>query len=231
VSSWRIAGPYFESCNCDAICPCRRVGSRAGKAVDLCQFALAWTVDEGHFEDIDLADRRAVMVGQWDYDGHDWPWQVGMFVDVGASDVQREVLAGILTGRHRGTPSRQYAPAIGTILFVEPAEISVDHTAGGQSINVRGHVNARAGERFGTDARVSCGIPGHDREGYEVVMVGLGVHADGLDFAYAGNCGFAASYDYRSDSEPPDAEPRRRRWNLRRRAGTDPPGAPGAQIT
>ncbi|MFL5406640.1 MAG: hypothetical protein ACJ79O_12365 [Myxococcales bacterium] len=24
--SWRIAGAYFESCNCKAICPCRMVG-------------------------------------------------------------------------------------------------------------------------------------------------------------------------------------------------------------
>jgi hypothetical protein len=211
MASWRIAGPYFESCNCDAICPCRRVDSRDGNAVDLCQFALAWTVNEGHFDDSDLAGRQAVMVGYWDTDGSDRPWTVGIFVDAAASDAQRDALAGILTGRFGGTPSRQYAPAITTVEFVEPAEISIDHTSGAQSINVRGRVSARARERYNTDARVSCGIPGHDRDGYEVVMEGLEVHTDGMDFSYTGNCGFSASYDYRSDSDPPP--PRRFRRN------------------
>jgi len=27
--SWRIAGRYLEACNCEAICPCRRVGGVA----------------------------------------------------------------------------------------------------------------------------------------------------------------------------------------------------------
>jgi hypothetical protein len=159
MSSWRIAGPYFESCNCDAICPCRRVDSRAGSAVDLCRFALAWTVTEGYFDHLDLASRQAVMVGYWDYDGSDWPWRVGVFVDAAASDVQRDALSGILTGRHGGTPRRQYATSITTVLFTASAEISIDHTAGGQSIDVRGRVSARARERCATEARISCGIP------------------------------------------------------------------------
>jgi len=217
MSSWRIAGPYFESCNCDAICPCRRVDSRAGDAVDLCQFALAWSVSEGYFEDIDLGGRQAVMVGYWDYDSSDWPWKVGVFIDATASDAQRDVLAGILTGRYGGTPSRQFARSIATVLFVEPAEVSVDHTPGGQSINVHGRVSARARERYPTEATVSCGIPGHDRDGYEVVMENLDVHTDGMDLSHTGNCGFSASYDYRSDSDAP-----RRRWMRRGRRQPTP---------
>ena len=31
--SWRIRGSYFESCNCDAICPCRSIdGVRGGRS-------------------------------------------------------------------------------------------------------------------------------------------------------------------------------------------------------
>jgi len=30
---WRVAGTYFESCNCDAICPCRRTdGAEGGRS-------------------------------------------------------------------------------------------------------------------------------------------------------------------------------------------------------
>jgi hypothetical protein len=27
---WRVSGSYLEACNCEAICPCRRIGGRAG---------------------------------------------------------------------------------------------------------------------------------------------------------------------------------------------------------
>jgi hypothetical protein len=27
---WRVSGSYFEVCTCEAICPCRRHGSRKG---------------------------------------------------------------------------------------------------------------------------------------------------------------------------------------------------------
>jgi hypothetical protein len=64
---------------------------------------------------------------------------------------------------------------------------------------VRGHVEARAAARFDTDSTVSCGVPGHDREGYEVVMDLLEVKAGALDFSFERRCGFAASFDYRSD--------------------------------
>ncbi|HLX87709.1 MAG TPA: DUF1326 domain-containing protein [Acidimicrobiales bacterium] len=201
VSSWHIAGPYFESCNCDPICPCRSVDSRPGSAIELCQFALAWTVRQGHFDETDLAGVQAVMVGYWDASGLDWSWTVGVFVDDTASDDQRRALGGILTGRHGGTPGRQYAPAIATVAFEEPAGIVLDHTPGAQSIRVRGHVDAQARQRYESDARISCGIPGHDRPGYEVVMEGLNVHTTGMEFSYQGNCGFASTYDYRSDAE------------------------------
>lgn len=216
MSSWRIAGPYFESCNCDAICPCRRVDGHAGSGVDLCQFALAWSVKEGYFDDLDLAGRRMVMVGSWDYDGADWPWKVGVFVDAQASGPQRDVLAGILTGRHGGTPSRQYARAIEEVLFVESADIAIDHTKGRQSITVAGHVTAREREPYPTSANVSCGIPGHDQVGYEVVMDGLDVRAQGLAFSYKGNCGYSSSFDYQSDEQAG-----RRKFSFTRGTSTD----------
>lgn len=217
VNSWRIAGPYFESCNCDAICPCRRVNGQAGNGVDLCQFALAWSVKDGYFDDLDLAGRQMVMVGSWDYDGSGWPWQVGVFVDGQASDPQREVLSGILTGRYGGTPSRQYGRAIAEVLFVESADITIDHTKNHQSIKVVGHVEARERERYRTDSKVTCGIPGHDRDGYEVVMKSLEVHASKLAFSYSGNCGYSSSFDYRSEEQAG-----RRRFAFRRKTPTDP---------
>lgn len=199
MSKWHICGPYFESCNCEPICPCRRVDGQMATGVPVCQFALGWSVEEGRFDDVDLSGRSAVMVGYWDDARLEGAWWVGLYVDAEANERQRRLLAGILTGQHGGTPAHQYAPAINDVLFVEPAEIAIDHSPGRQVMTVRGHVDARARERFRTESTVSCGIPGHDRSGYEVLMEGLTVRGHGLDFSFEGNCGFAASFDYRSD--------------------------------
>jgi hypothetical protein len=200
-TSWRIAGPYFESCNCEAICPCRSVDGKPGSRATYryCQFAISWTVAEGQYGEIDLSGRQVVMVGYWDEDERGAPWRVGVYVDEDAPDLHRELLAGIVTGQHGGTPARQYTGAISEVLFVEPAEVEIDHKPGQQRIQVRGHVEARAAARYGTDSTVRCGVPGHDRSGYEVIMDVLQVGGGGFDFAFERRCGFAASFDYRSD--------------------------------
>jgi hypothetical protein len=201
VTEWRIAGPYFESCNCDAICPCRKIDDRPGSRAQhrYCQFAIGWSVAEGRYGDDDLSGRRVVMVGYWDEDEPHAPWRVGVYVDSGATTAQRELLGAVVTGRRGGSPYRQYAGAITEVLFVEPAAIEIGHDEGGQHILVRDHVDARARGRYETDSTVSCGVPGHDRAGYEVVMDVLDVNTAPLQFRFEGRCGFAATFDYRSD--------------------------------
>jgi hypothetical protein len=172
-------------------------GSRA--TYRYCQFAIGWTVAEGHYGGLDLSGRTGVMVGYWDEEERGAPWRVGVYVDDRATAAQRELLAGIITGRYGGTPARQYAPAISEVLFVKPAAVEIDHMDGRQQIHVRGHVDATAAARLETNSSVTCGVPGHDRAGYEVVMERLAVNGGGVEFAFEGRCGFAASFDYRSD--------------------------------
>ena len=61
-----------------AICPCRRVGDRAGGRAQyqLCEFALVRTIDQGHFGEMDLAELQVVMAGYWDEDEPGAPWRV-----------------------------------------------------------------------------------------------------------------------------------------------------------
>jgi len=174
-----------------------RPGSRA--QYRLCQFAIGWSVAEGRHGDVDLRGRHAVMVGYWDEDEPGAPWRVGVYVDSGASDEQRGALGRIVTGRERGSPWKQYGRAISEVVFVEPAEIEIVHDAGRQHILVDGHVDVKTRGRYDTSSTVSCGVPGHDRAGYEVVTSVLDVKGGPFEFSYEGRCGFVASFDYRSD--------------------------------
>ncbi len=139
------------------------------------------------------------MVGYWDEDEPGAPWRVGVYVDSGASDEQRAARGRIVPGREGGSPRNQYARAISEVLFVEPAEVDIVHDAGRQQLQVNGHVEVRASARFETEATVSCGVPGHDRAGYEVVSSVLDVKGGPFEFGFVGRCGFVASFDYSSD--------------------------------
>ncbi len=49
---------------------------------------------------------------------------------------------------------------------------------------------------FPSEAGVTCGIPGHDRPGEELVHDLLTVTDGPLDFKFRGRRGFAATFDY-----------------------------------
>ena len=61
--AWHLRGSYLESCNCDPICPCRRVdGVPGGRSTHgVCMGILTWLVEDGEADGTDLvgAARRA----------------------------------------------------------------------------------------------------------------------------------------------------------------------------
>ena len=43
--AWRLEGTYFESCSCDAICPCTWSALTARATLDRCRALLAYHVE------------------------------------------------------------------------------------------------------------------------------------------------------------------------------------------
>ncbi len=201
MAGWRAAGPYVEACNCEAICPCRSVGGRDGRRAtyQLCQFAIAWTVSEGHFSDLDLSGHAVVMAGYWDEDEFGAPWRVVLYVDSTASEAQAEALAGIFLGRAGGTPSNNYAGAIREVLGIRRAKIDISHAPGRQSIRAGDAITVRARAPFLSSEAVACGVPGLDHPGQELVHELMRVADPALDFEFHGRCGFATDFDYSGD--------------------------------
>src|SRR3954451_14911697 len=102
--AWRISGDYFESCNCDAICPCRTVGAVPGgrSTHGICFGVLSWLVREGHVDGVDLAGLAAAFTIRYDDDEPGSPWDFVVYVDERGSEEQRDALAAIFTGRLGG---------------------------------------------------------------------------------------------------------------------------------
>src|SRR5581483_8764057 len=128
---WRVAGSYFEACNCEAICPCRSVGGRPGgpSTFGECFGALSWHVHEGHADGVALADLRTVLSIRYvDRVQPSTPWEVVLYV----------------LGRAGGTVARLYSPAIGSVHSVRRASISVEHVAPRKRIDVVGYLAVQA---------------------------------------------------------------------------------------
>lgn len=98
---WAVAGSYFEACNCEAICPCRKVGERAGgpSTYGVCQFALSWQISRGGAGGVQLDDLGVVMAGWYDDEEPGSPWRVSLYLDERAGHEQHAALAAIFLGQ------------------------------------------------------------------------------------------------------------------------------------
>jgi hypothetical protein len=200
--SYAVSGSYFESCNCDPICPCRMSdGIPGGRSTHgICEGALAWLVEDGHVDDLDLTGLKVVLVVRYDDDELGSPWSIVLHVDAEGSEQQRRALAGVFLGDLGG-------PQVGVLPWVRKARhvldvrvnaIELQPEGDGYRLNVGDAVRLRATRRFESDAVVRCGIPGYDEPGRELVAEELKVDDDPFDWELTGNCAFASRFNYAS---------------------------------
>src|SRR3954451_15863991 len=199
---WRIRGTYFESCNCDAICPCRRIDGRPGgrSTHGICTGVLSWLIEEGAADDVDLSGVPVALASRYDDDEPGSPWTWALYLDARASAEQRAALEDIYTGRLGGDAEKHFPWAWkdSELLAGRPVEIEVDHTRRRQWLRIRDHVSVRIRDRYDGPESVTCVIPGHDRSGEELVADELLVEDGPLAFSYRGTCGYGATFDYAS---------------------------------
>lgn len=198
--SWRIRGTYFESCNCEAICPCRRIdGVSGGRSTHgECLGVLSWLIEEGVADQIDLSGISVAIASRYSDDEPGSPWTWILYLDARASGEQRGVLERLFTGALGGDAVRHFPWAWkpSTLAAVRPVEIEVDHTRRRQWLRIRDHVSVRIRDRVDGSEVVTCVIPGHERAGEELVADELVVHDEALAFTYRGVCGYGSTFEY-----------------------------------
>ena len=85
------------------------------------------------------------------------------------------------------------------LLGVHAAPIEIDHTPGRGWFRVRDLVTVRVREPVADQETVTCVIPGHHREGRELVADELRVEAPPLEFEFSGRCGYESTFAYSSN--------------------------------
>ena len=202
MPDWRIGGTYLEACNCDAICPCRRIdGQPGGRSTHgICLGALSWKIGSGHADAVRLDDLGVVLASRYSDDEPGSPWSYLLYVDERADSAQHQALAEIFTGERGGTALTQFPWAFkpANLLGVRAAAIEIDHTPGRGWFRARGEVSVRVREPVADPTTVTCVIPGHHRTGRELLTDVLEVRAGTLEFEFSGVCGYESTFEYSS---------------------------------
>ena len=188
--SFRIAGTYLEACNCDAICPCRRIdGVSGGRSTHgICFGALTWRVGEGNARGVDLSGTAAVMTYSYDDDVPRSPWSLVLYID--GPSVLGEILLGRFGGEHIRTLPWVRKPTAS--VEVRDARIAMDEG----EVRVGDVVKLRATTPVETDSSISCIVPGHDRPGTELINDELVVDDSPFAFELHGTCAFTRDFEY-----------------------------------
>ena len=100
---WHVRGEYFETCNCDYLCPCIP-SNMTGKSTHVhCDFAMVFHVDHGHYGSTALDGLSFVVMahspGPTMADGN---IAVGLITDERATSEQQQALIQIGSGQGGG---------------------------------------------------------------------------------------------------------------------------------
>ena len=120
--SWQVTGQYMETCNCDFLCPC--VTSAMTKTTHgYCVFAAGLQIERGQYNGTPLDGRSLVLVCRTKGNMIEGNFSVGLIIDEGADEKQKEAITAIATGQARG-PMANMAPLFGEFLGVRPRRSS-----------------------------------------------------------------------------------------------------------
>ena len=144
IPKWQLDGDWFDVCKCNIPCPCEF--ARTPTFGD-CDAILAWRVRKGAYGDIALDGLN--VLGLIYFQGNIWAGNTkasfAMFLDARASDVQRDALETVFSGKAGGWPG-QFAQLIAEVRGVEvaPIEIEIDGDLATWRATIAGKAEARA---------------------------------------------------------------------------------------
>lgn len=133
--SWHLEGVYVENCSCDAICPCTWSNLSKAATFDDCRATLAFRIDQGDVEGVDVGGRTIVLGLQTPKMMVEGNWRAGLVFDDATTDEQVEALTKVMTGA-LGGPMAGLAPLITEFLGVERAPIALQRDDAGWTLRV-----------------------------------------------------------------------------------------------
>jgi hypothetical protein len=198
-AQWKVAGTYFEACNCEAACPC--VFTSPPTDGD-CKALIGWHIDQGTFSGTTLDGLNAALFAY--APGHmlQTKWKVALYVDERADTQQMDALTKIFSGAAGGHLSA-LTPLIGEVLGVRSAAIDYRLEGKQRSLTIpqvaQMEIEAMPGQG-GEDVTLTR-IPFTPVPGYPTVVCRskrLSFHDHGFDVEISKKNGFYSPFSYQS---------------------------------
>ncbi len=129
--SYDVKGTLLEVCTCDVNCSCCWTG--AEPTGDSCDRVVAWQIDQGSVDGVDVSGVTLAMLGMLDQQGA--PVKSMIFLPDSVSSAQADALVELWSGR-KGGPMADLAKMLGEIVGVERTAIEY-HDGGHLVIGTR----------------------------------------------------------------------------------------------
>jgi hypothetical protein len=198
--AWKLDGTYFENCSCDVPCPCT-VSFSIGADYDRCEVLLAFNVESGEVDGVDVSGLTAAVVADTPKVMTDGDWKMGLIIDDAASDEQAEKLGAVFSGA-MGGPMAALAPLIGEMLGSERAPIEYANEGLRHRIKIGNDTAVETEDivPFGIETGQPAQLTNVFHPAGSTLTIGRAerglIKAFGLDFDNSGKSAFSAPFSW-----------------------------------
>ena len=141
--AWKVNGQYYETCNCDFVCPCVPGQMAVTPSKGTCTFAMAFEIERGRYGSVSLDGLGFIVLGFTPEVMAKGNWSIGLISDDRASQEQLDAITAIASGA-AGGPMSALSGLVGKFLGVESAPIRFDRNGAKWSVEAPGLVDMAA---------------------------------------------------------------------------------------
>lgn len=203
--SWTVSGQYYETCNCDFVCPCIPGQLAVEPTKGVCHFAMSFQIERGTYGSVTLDGLGFIVLGMTPGAMGKGNWSVGVLADDRASAEQRDAITAIASGA-AGGPIAALGGLVGKFLGVESAPIRFERTGARWSVSAGNLLEMAAEGAMGLDPNATGPLQldntGHPAANRFNLARALKSHVDALGLQWSDmtgrNNGQYAPFNWRS---------------------------------
>ena len=198
--AWKIEGTYFENCSCEMPCPCT-VTFDAGADYDRCQVLLAFNVESGEIDGVDVGGLSTAVVADTPKVMTEGNWKLGLIVDEAASDEQAEKLGAVFSGQ-MGGPMEALGPLIGEVVGSDRLPIEYEDDGLRHRVRVGDGIDVEVEDvvPFGVESGEPVQLTGVFHPANSTLTISKShrgkISAFGFEFDNTGRSGFSAPFSW-----------------------------------
>lgn len=197
MTTWNLKGSYFETCNCEAACPCLFLSAPNDGE---CTALVAWHVEQGNFGDVKLDGLNVALAVHSPGHMAQVKWRVALYLDDKANEAQSGALTQIFAGKAGGHPA-MLASHIGEVIGVKAAPMTFQVSGKQRSLNMGKiaeatieDIEGQGGAKVTVSNHPLCIAPG--QTGVVSRSKALRYEDHGLSWQFSNKNGFHSPFTY-----------------------------------